>query len=219
MNRRDFSLQTASLGVGLGGLGLMASTAAQAQGPAIEGKEFEKVSPPVAVASPGKIDVIEFFWYGCPHCNALEPMLEAWVHRLPADVAFRRVPVGFTPMHEFHQKLFYALEVTGQFEALHRKVFSTFHVEHKRIDKDADVMAFMSAQGLDGTKLVEAMKSFTVAGKARQAKQLVAAYHLSGVPTLGIHGRFITSAQMTGGAERCFVVADQLIAQARKQGA
>jgi thiol:disulfide interchange protein DsbA len=171
------------------------------------------------VTAVGKVEVVEFFWYGCPHCNALEPQLEAWLRTLPADVAFRRVPVGFTPMHEFHQKLFYALELGGQLEAMHRKVFAAIHVERKRLDKDAEVLAFATAQGLDGAKLVESMRSFSVSGKSRQAKQLTAAYHLEGVPSLGVQGRFTTSASMAGSPERSFMVADWLIGQARKSAA
>jgi thiol:disulfide interchange protein DsbA len=215
MNRRDFSSHTLHLAA----IGLALPLAARAQGAAIEGREYKKVSPPVpvpAAAGAARIDVVEFFWYGCPHCNALQPQLEAWVKRLPADVAFRAVPVGFAPMHEYHQKLFYALEATGQLGAMHDKVFAAIHVGQKRLDKDPDVAAFMSTNGLDGTKFVETMKSFSVSGKARQAKQLSEAYQIDGVPTLGIQGRYITSASMAGSPERAFAVAEQLIAQVRK---
>lgn len=207
LNRRDFWM-------GLAGAASVVS--ARAQTPPVEGKEFVKVSPPVPVAGSGKVEVVEFFWYGCPHCNALEPALNAWVKKLPGDVVFHRVPVGFTPAHEFHQKIYYALEAMGQVEAMHAKVFAAMHVDHKRLDKEADVAALFTANGLDGAKGVELLKSFTVLGKARQAKQLSMAYHIDGVPTLGIHGRFITSAAIAGSAERAFAVADALIAQARK---
>ena len=215
MNRRDFSLQlTAAAGVAaLGVPGLALAQAAQ------EGKDFNKVSPPAAVAAPaGKVEVVEFFWYGCPHCNALEPQLEAWVKKLPADVAFRRVPVGFSPVHEFHQKIYYALEAMNQVEALHAKVFAAIHVDHKPLGKDADVAAFFNSIGQNGDKVVELTKSFSVSGKARAAKQLAGAYHIDGVPMVGVQGRFLTSASMTGSPERLFAVADQLIQQVRKGG-
>jgi thiol:disulfide interchange protein DsbA len=182
----------------------------------VEGKDFQKVASPLALPSTGKVEVVEFFWYGCPHCNALEPELETWVKKLPGNVAFRRVPVGFSPAHETHQKIYYALEALGRLEALHRKVFAAIHVEHKRLATEEDIAAFATANGIDGKKMEDAMKSFSVLGKARQAKQLAQAYGIDGVPTLGIHGRFLTSPSIAGSTERCFAVAEMLIAQVKK---
>ena len=108
MKRRDFH---GMLTIGLGAVGT--SALAQAGAP-VEGVHYLRLSKPAPVSAPtGKIEVVEFFWYGCPHCNALEPALEAWVRRLPTDVAFRRVPVAFSATHETHQKLYYALEAMG----------------------------------------------------------------------------------------------------------
>lgn len=214
MKRRDFSALTLA---GSAGLGL--SPMAQAQGAPVEGTQYVKLAQPVAVASSGKVEVVEFFWYGCPHCNALEPAFEAWSRRQPADVAVNRVPVGFTPVHEFHQKLFYALEAMGVLDAMHRKVFNAIHVEHKRLNTEADVATFAKAQGLDADKLVATLKSFSVIGKARQAKQLAEAYRIDGVPAIGIHGRYYTSGPMTGSHERTLAVADYLIALVRKSKA
>jgi thiol:disulfide interchange protein DsbA len=182
----------------------------------VEGKDFLRISPPVPMAPTGKVEVVEFFWYGCPHCNALEPSLEAWVKRLPATVHFERVAATFSPMHSYHARIYYALELMGKVEAFHTKVFAAMHVQHQRLDKDADVAAFFTAQGLDGQKVVQTMKSFTVEGKLRQAKALAQGYKIDGVPTLGIQGRFTTSAAMTGSEPRLYATADMLIAQAAK---
>ena len=211
MNRRDFPLHLA----GLAGL-LALSGPALAQGAPVEGRDFQRVSPPVPMAPTGKVEVVEFFWYGCPHCNALEPSLEAWVKRLPSNVHFERVAATFSPMHSYHARIFYALELMGKVEAFHTKVFAAIHVQHQRLDKDADVAAFFTAQGLDGQKVVQTMKSFTVEGKLRQAKALAQGYKIDGVPTLGIQGRFTTSAAMTGSEPRLYATADMLIAQAAK---
>jgi thiol:disulfide interchange protein DsbA len=211
MNRRDFPLHLA----GLAGL-LSLSGPALAQGAPVEGKDFLRISPPVPMAPTGKVEVVEFFWYGCPHCNALEPSLEAWVKRLPATVHFERVAATFSPMHTYHARIYYALELMGKVEAFHTKVFAAMHVQHQRLDKDADVAAFFTAQGLDGQKVVQTMKSFTVEGKLRQAKALAQGYKIDGVPTLGIQGRFTTSAAMTGSEPRLYATADMLIAQAAK---
>lgn len=210
MNRRDF----ARAGTGLALAGLAAPL--WAQGAPAEGRDFKRVEPPVAVPAGGKVDVVEFFGYWCPHCNAFEPALDAWVKKLPAHVSFRRVPVLFNAAQETTQKLYFALEALGQVEALHRKVFAALHVQHRRLDKEADVLAWAQEAGADGAKIVDAMKSFGVATKSRQARQLAESFRIDGVPTLGIHGRWLTSPSIAGSQERALAVADALIAQARK---
>lgn len=212
ITRRDFSLTTVGVALGL-------SSTAQAQGAApTEGRDFVRLNTPVAVPAGGKIDVIEFFSYGCPHCYSFEPMLEQWVKRLPPDVAFRRVPASFNPTFEGYAKLFYALEAVGQIEALHKRVFAAIHVQRQRLDKEADIAAFVSANGGDGAKVVEAYKSFGVATKLRQAKQATDAYKIDGVPALGIHGRWFTSGSLANGNDKALAVADHLIQVARKPG-
>jgi len=213
MNRRDFSLHLA------GGLGLSLAGGALAQGNPVEGKDYVKLSQPVPPGSPaGKIDMIEFFWYGCPHCNAFEPTLDAWSRKLPADVAFRRVPVAFTAIHETHAKIFYALDGMGKVDAMHRKVFAAIHVQGQRLDKEPEIVALMNANGVDGAKFAELFKSFSVQTKVRQGKQLSEAYKIDGVPALGIHGRYYTSGSLSGTNERALAVADFLIQRSRSTG-
>lgn len=210
MNRRELTL-------GAGATLLLAASGAQAQGAAaVEGRDFVRLNPPAPVPPGGKIDVIEFFSFGCPHCYAFEPLLEPWIKRLPPDVSFRRVPAAFNAPFEGYAKLFYALEAVGLAEQLHKRVFAAIHVQRQRLDKEADLAAFVNAAGGDGAKFVEAYKSFGVATKVRQGKQLSEAYKIDGVPTLGIHGRWFTSGSLAGGHERALQVADQLIARARK---
>jgi thiol:disulfide interchange protein DsbA len=190
---------------------------AHAQGAPVEGTNYVRLAQPVAAASGGKIDVIEFFWYGCPHCNAFEPALEAWSKKLPADVALRRVPVAFREEpFVAHQKIFYALEALGALETMHRKVFFAIHNERARLDKLTDIAAFMSKNGVDGAKFTEAFNSFGVQTKARQAKQLAEAYKIDGVPAIGIQGRYWTSNSLAGGGDRSLNVADYLIERVRK---
>ena len=213
MQRRDFSLQLAGAGLGLAVTGL-----AQAQGAPKEGTHYVKLSTPAPVTLPGpdkKIEVVEFFWYGCPHCYAFEPTLEPWVKKLPADVSFRQVPVAFMAQYQIHQKLFYALEEMGQLPAMHRKVFGAIHQQNKRLSSESEITAFATASGMDGAKLAESMKSFGVSTKVNRAKQLAEAYKIDGVPALGINGRFYTSATLAGTHERAVAVADFLIQLSR----
>jgi protein dithiol oxidoreductase (disulfide-forming) len=213
MERREFTRQLAFFGLALGTFG---KAGAQGAGAYVEGRDFVRLSTPVATSSAGKVEVIEFFWYGCPHCNALEPALEAWVRKLPPDVAFRRVHVAFTALHETHAKIFYALDAMGQVEAMHKKVFAAMHVQRKRLDKEADIVAFVTENGLDGAKFADAYKSFGVATKVGQAKALSEHYKIDGVPALGVNGRYYTSPALAGGNEKALVIADSLIDRSRK---
>jgi len=216
MQRRDFTRNLAGAGLGLA---LIEGAQAQGQAGFKEGKDFVKLSTPAPVSLPGpdkKVEVVEFFWYGCPHCFAFEPIIESWTKKLPADVAFRQVPVGFMAAHQFHQKLYYALEETGQLASMHRKVFNAIHQGGKRMASESEVVAFVSSNGGDGAKLADAMKGFGVNTKANRAKQLADAYKIDGVPALGIQGRFYTSGALAGSHERATQVADFLIQAAHK---
>lgn len=212
MDRRQFTLGTGLAAVA--GIGL--TPMAQAQAALVEGRDYVRLAQPVAMPATGKIEVVEFFGYWCPHCNSFEPALEAWIKTLPADVDFRRVPVAFTAAHEPYQRIYFALEALGLVETMQRKVFAAIHVGRKRLDKEADILALMTANGVDAAKFSDAFKSFSVQAKVRQARQLSDAYKIDGVPTLGVHGRFFTSPSLTGGHERALAVANELIQRVRK---
>ena len=217
MKRREFAAQL--LVTTAGTAGLMQATLSQAQAAPVEGKQYVRLSQPLPTATGGKIEVVEFFWYGCPHCNDFEPMLDAWAKKLPPDVVFRRVPVAFRdePFGS-HQRIFYALEAMGQVDALHRKVFYAIHNDRARLDKPADISAFMAKNGLDGAKFLDVFNSFSVQTKARQAKQLSESYKIDGVPALGIQGRFYTSGSLAGSNEQALAVTEALVQQIRKSG-
>jgi thiol:disulfide interchange protein DsbA len=211
MNRREFTLRTA-----LAAGAAAAPALVQAQAAPVEGKDYARLAQPIAMPATGKIEVVEFFGYWCPHCHAFEPMLDAWARKLPDSVSFRRIPVAFSAPQEPYQRIFLALEAMGQVDAMHRKVFTAIHVQKQRLDKDADIVALMTANGIDGAKFTETFKSFTVASKAKQARQLAEAYRIDGVPTLGVHGRFFTSPSMTGDHDKALRVAEFLIQRVGK---
>ncbi|CAN5865556.1 thiol:disulfide interchange protein DsbA [soil metagenome] len=219
MKRRDFSVSLLSAGVGTAALTLAAG--ANAQGGPVEGTNYVRLSQPVPPsAGPGKIEVVEFFWYGCPHCNAFEPTLEAWVKTIPPDVEFHRIPVAFREEpYAAHQRIYYALEAMGQVNAMHRKVFYAIHNDRLRLDKPADIAAFMGKNGLDSAKFLEFYNSFSVQSKARQANKIAEAYKIDGVPALGVQGRFYTSGSLAGSNEKALQVVEFLIQRVRKGGA
>ena len=202
------------------GTGLLVAPRALAQaGAPTEGQHYVRLGNPIAVTlPPGKtVEVVEFFWYGCPHCFAFEPVLENWIKKLTADVVFRRVPAGFTATYQLHQKVFYALEEIGQLDALHNKLFNAIHVQNQRLNSEAEVVAFLKGLGVDEGKFTAAMKSFGVNTKVNRAKQLSEGYKIDGVPALGVQGRFYTSVALAGGPDRAVAVADFLVQRARQK--
>lgn len=215
MNRREFSAGAACT-LALASLGFPGALLAQTKKPD-EGVDYLTLDKKAAVEAPtGKVEVIEFFWYSCPHCNAFEPKLAAWLKKLPPDVAFRRVPVAFRDDFVPQQRLYYTLEAMGKVDELHTKVFQTIHVERQGLDKEPAILAWADKNGLDKTKFQELYNSFAVQTKARKATQLQDQYKVQGVPALGIAGRFYTDATLAGTMDRALLVTDYLVAEARK---
>lgn len=219
MKRREFSALAASLG--LGGLGLSLSQQAGAQGgPIVEGTHYVRLSQPQPTQAPaGKIEVIEFFWYGCPHCFAFDPTLEGWLKRLPADVAFRRVHVAFAAPYRAHQRLFYALESMGREHEVHSKIFNAIHQQRIQLDKPEAIADFLAANGFERDKFLEIYNSFSVQAKCQQASRLVDGYKIDGVPAMGINGRYFTTGSLAGGNERMLATVDAVLARIRSKGA
>ena len=211
MRRRDFSAALACSAA-------LAPAAARAQGVPVEGRNYVRLSQPVPVGAPeGKIEVIDFFWYGCPHCAAFEPELDSWARRLPEHVAFSRVPVAFrAEPFTTHQRIFYALEALDQLDAMHRKVFYAVHVERMALDKLPEIVSFVARNGVDAGKFTAAFNSFTTQSKIKRANLLVDGYKIDGVPAIGVHGRYYTSGAMAGGNDRALLVADFLVQKLRK---
>ena len=216
LTRRDFS--SCLIGAGLGS----ALPGALAQAAPTDGVHYVRLAEP-APALAGKIEVIEFFWYECPHCNALEPALDAWARQLPDDVAFRRVPVWFReePFGP-QQRLFYTLEALGLVPTLHRKVFQAIHGERTRLRTAEDVAAFALKNGADPIAFMTTYNSFGVQTKAQQARQTASAYKIDAVPAMGIQGRYYTNGNLAnaglppGPIDRMLGVVDALIGKVRQ---
>ena len=214
MKRREFSTALLCAGSAL----MLAAPATRAQGGApVEGKDYQRLGTPLPPPTNGKIEVIDFFWYGCPHCNAFGPLLDAWAKKLPADVQLKRVPVAFRESSIAHQRIYYALEEMKLTETMHRRVFAAIHVDRQPLEQPAEIAAFMTKNGVDGAKFLEYYNGFSVQTKARQASQLVQAYKLDGVPAIGVQGRYLTSPSMAGSPDRALVVANYLIERVRSK--
>ena len=214
MQRREFSITAATLAA----TAALANTAAHAQGkPPQEGADFLVLDKPALTeAGAGKIEVVEFFWYSCPHCYRFEPLLQEWIKQMPKDVVLRRAPVAFRPDFEPQQRLYFVLEAMGKFEELHTKVFNAIHVERQVLNTADLVIAWAEKQGVNKAKFTEAYNSFPVATKTRKATLLQDSYKVDGVPALGVAGKYYTSGALAQTMERALVVTDYLIGLARK---
>ena len=216
MNRRDFS--SALLASGASASLLFASTGARAETPVPgEGRDYSRIDPPQQPSNASKIEVLEFFTYACPHCAAFEPIVGPWAHTLPADVAFRRVPVNFLFNAENFARTYYSLETIGMVDAMQPKIFNAVHVDKQRLDKPEEVAALVAKNGGDGAKFLAAFKSFSVATSVARARKIQADYKVEAVPTLTIQGRYYTSPSQAGGGPQSLAVADALIDMARKK--
>ncbi len=215
LTRRSFnaglSAVTLSSLAGAGLITALAPDAALAQGK----PEYTLLKPPMNPdVEKGKIEVIEFFWYGCPHCNGLEPVLREWHKKLPSDVVFKKVHVPFR--EEKHQQLFYALESLGKVDALTEKVFFAMHVENNPLDSIKSMSAWAAKQGIDAKLMEQTLESFGVKAKMKKASMLTTASGLTGVPALVVNGKYLTAPSMVGSNSAVLRVVDQLIDQERK---
>lgn len=214
MKRREFSRAAAGAAV-VSSAWFSPLVQAQARKPKA-GTDYQVLDVRAPVDAPaGKIEVVEFFWYSCPHCNAFEPMLDAWSKKLPKDVVLRRVPVAFQDSFVPQQRLFYALEAMGLLEKLHTKVFTAIHQDRVNLTKGDAIVEWISRQGVDKAKFLEQYNSFSVASKVTRATQLQNAYKVEGVPALGVAGRFYTDGSMAQSMERALQVVESLVLDVR----
>lgn len=186
----------------------------------VPGKDFVAIRPPQPTDVPGKIEVIEFFHYGCPHCNHFHPLLTQWAARLPADVVLRKIPVTFggNPALVNLAKLFYTLEALGKLAELDGEVFKAFHAENLRnLPEERVMQEWAVKKGVDGKKFAETFASFGVMSKVKRAEQVARNYRNDGVPSLIVDGKYQVVSQEQQAA--MLAVTDKLIAQVRAETA
>ncbi|TMH64291.1 MAG: thiol:disulfide interchange protein DsbA/DsbL [Betaproteobacteria bacterium] len=187
---------------------------AAAQG---DGFKYSELKPTQPVSLEGKkIEVIEFFWYGCPHCYNLEPQLESWVKKLPPDVQFRRVPAVFNARWGHDAAIFYTFEALGVLDKLHRPFFDAIHREGLRTDNPEALAQWLQKNGVDPKKFNETLKSFTVQSKTRRAVQITTAYAIDGTPAMAVHGRYTVSVEQGGTREGLLQTVSHLVDMVRK---
>jgi thiol:disulfide interchange protein DsbA len=199
---------------------LMTGLSVQAADPAIPaaapGALYTELRPPLPTENANKIEVVEFFWYGCPHCYAIEPYVEEWLKHKPADVVFVRVPAMFNAQWAAAGRVFYTLESMGLVDRLHRPLFDAIHKDHLRITDEDQLKDWLNRQGVDVAKFQATLHSFTVESKVKRATQLTELSRIDGVPSMIVDGRYLVSLGQVQSPTRMLQVVDQQIAVARK---
>jgi len=189
------------------------------------GRDYRVINPPQPTESGKKIEVIEFFYYGCPHCNNLQLPLRVWLKQKPADVEFRRVPAVFSDSWMPLTRAYYALDALGAVDKLHHDVFAAIHEQNIRLSDTRVLFDWMARHGVDRQKFADTYNSFGVQGRAQRSIELTQKYDIPGTPALTVDGKYLLSPSMTlkpdksADHERFFQVLDQLVAMARKERA
>ena len=178
----------------------------------VAGQDYQVVAKPVKVEKPGRIEVREFFWYGCGHCFALEPHMQGWLKKLPKDVRFVRTPAAMNPLWEQAARAYYVSEALGVRQKAHLQLFHEIHVNQKPILDQASLAKFYTRYGIPEAKFNSTYKSFPITSKIAQAKNLAAQYQLSGVPAVTVNGKYIVQ----GDNGRVIEVVNYLVDKERK---
>jgi thiol:disulfide interchange protein DsbA len=185
--------------------------------PITEGQDYTVLKVPQPVETGAKIEVVEFFWYRCPHCNHLRPALEAWAKKLPKDVQLRYVPAVFNEQWQPGAKIFYALQDVGALDRLHDKVFDAYHAQNINLNDEATLFAWIEKQGVNRAKFEAAYKSFSTQTRVMKGAQAARDAGIGGVPALMVGGKYVTSQSQTITEERLFETLDYLIQKIRAE--
>ena len=175
-----------------------------------EGKHYQRIDQPKTIDG-DKVEVLEFFWYGCPHCYSFEPYVNKWKQTKPENVEFVRVPATFQPLWVLHARAYYALQMLGVGEEIHPKFFSEIHNKKNYMKTFDALTVFVQEYGVERSEFIDAMNSFTVETQIRKATKLVTDYKLNGVPAVAVNGKYLISASMAGSYDNMIKIMNYLI--------
>ena len=183
----------------------------------VEGKDYTVLATPQPTQDGNTIEVLEFFWYGCPHCDSLHPHLKTWLMNIPKDVSFRYVPATLRANWVAAAKIFYTIEAIGETDVLHDKVYDAVHRDKIDINNESVLFDWVEKQGIDRKKFEDTYRSFSVQNQVARSTQLSRQYQLTGVPALVINGKYITSGKMGGTPQDTIRTLEALIEKIRKE--
>lgn len=182
------------------------------------GRDYVPIIPAQATDNPAKLEVLEFFSYGCPHCNEFHPLIGKWAASLPSDVVLKRVPISFgRPQWASLSRLYYALEATGDLARLDGGVFQAIHKAGVKLYDDKSIIEWVGAQGVDGKRFSDAYNSFGVVSKAKRADQLAQLYKIQGVPAMAVNGKYLVTGKDMRGLADLLSLTDQVVDKARSE--
>ncbi len=208
MNKRDFLKNSAKLAV-TAGLSTSALRSVQAQ--ALQG--YQMISPALTTRNSDKIEVLEYFWFGCPHCFAFEPSINGWKANKPDYVDFVREAPPLNPAWEPHSRSFYAAEIMGVTDQFFDSMFNGIHVDRRSLRHPDAIAKFAGELGIDRQKFRKTMDSFAVNTRMNQAMQLARASGIRGVPSIVINGKYLTGGSLAGSHEGILRVIDERVAE------
>lgn len=178
-----------------------------------EGQAYQRIVPAQPTANPQKVEVVEVFWYGCPHCHRFQPYVERWLLGEPENVEFVRLPAILSEKWAIHARAYYAAEALGVLERIHPKLFDAIHVDKERLDTEQSLADFFVRQGVDREAFLEAFNSFAVNSKVSRARELTRRYGIEGTPAVVINGKYRTSPAAAGSFETLIDIMDYLVAR------
>ena len=180
---------------------------------------YQQVPEPTTAPNPSSVQVIDFFWYGCPYCNLFEPELENWLDSKPDNVDFIRIPAITRQGWAYYARTFFTAEALGVLDRLHRQLYTAIHTEERELDKMDELAEFFAENGIDRTRFEEAFNSDEVSRKVKEAGSLTRRYGVDSVPTIVVNGKYRTNPELAGGASRILEVVNELIAIEQKKDA
>jgi len=195
--------------------GLINSSSARAD--IVEGKDYTILTHPQSTQNNNTIEVLEFFWYGCPHCDSLHPHLKTWLINIPSDVSFRYVPAIFRANWVSAAKIFHTIEAIGITDILHDKIYDAIHRDKIDLNKESVLFDWIEKQGIERKKFEDTYNSFGVQNQVARSTQMARQYQLTGVPALVINGKYLTSGKMGGTPQDTIKTLEMLIEKVRKE--
>ncbi|MCH9638396.1 MAG: thiol:disulfide interchange protein DsbA/DsbL [Betaproteobacteria bacterium] len=196
-------------------IGFVGSSIVQAE--IVQGKDYTVLANKQSTQNESGIEVIEFFWYGCPHCNNLHPHIKAWLENIPEDVDFRYVPAIFRSNWIPGAKMFYAMNAVDGAEILHDRIYDAIHRDKLNLNDESVLFGWVEKQGVDREQFVGAYNSFSIQNQVARSTQMTQQYKLSGVPALVIDGRYVTSGKRGGTPQDTILVLDKILEKVRQE--
>lgn len=183
-----------------------------------EGSDFKVLTTAQGTTgTPGKIEVTEAFWYGCPHCYQFDPILQDWTRKLPADVSFVRLPVTWNPTHQIHARLFYTAQALGKIDEMHTAIFREIHIENRMLTTESEIQAFFARFGVSADEFQKTFRSFAVESQLKRAKELTERYQIRSVPLMIVNGKYSTDAPGIKSLNDMVAVTGELVERERQR--